>query len=387
MRAVFVGLVVTALVGVSPLAQRASAAQCADPTGPYTGQSPWGQRLVDPARIWPLTTGSGQIVAVVGAGVDAANAQFAPGQVLPARDVTPGGGTAEADCDGRGTIAAGVVAAKQNSETTFAGVAPDVKILPVRYRRSTENGDPAALAAGIDAAVQDRAGVILIAVPAAADSPALASAVDRARESGSLVVSPAAATEDGRRSYPTATPGVLAVGSTKQNGEPAQAESGDYIGISAPGADLVSTSAGAGGALAHRFPVTDPSLAAAYVAGAAALVRSYHPGLTPEQVVTRLTLTANRPPSGGRDPQRGWGMLDAYAAVSAEIPADAVAPGGLPDSVARGAMVPALADERPATDRFSGFLALAGVGLAAAAGVAVLAVRRGRARSWRPSRR
>jgi membrane-anchored mycosin MYCP len=387
------GLVMVALGGVVPLVQAGSAsaaAQCANPTGLYSGQLPWAQRMLDPTRIWPLTTGSGQTVAVIGAGVDAANAQFAPGQVLPARDVGPGGG-GEGDCDGRGTIAAGIVGAQHNRETTFAGIAPDVKILPVRYRASTGNssddGDPGALAAGIDAAAQAHAGVILVAVPAASDSPALAAAVDRARDGGAVVISPAAATQQGARSYPTATPGVLAVGSTTQAGEAAQSESGDYIGISAPGAGLVSTSAGAGGALAHRFPVTDPGLAAAYVAGAAALVRAYHPDLTSDQVVTRLLLTANRPPSGARDPKLGWGALDAYAAVSAEIPADAPAPGGLSNASASGAMIPAAAMTRPPSDRFSGFLALAGVGIAAAAGITVLAVRRGRARGWRPGRR
>lgn len=382
-----------ALGGVVPLARAGSAsaaAQCANPTGLYSGQLPWAQRNLDPTRIWPLTTGAGQTVAVIGAGVDAANAQFAPGQILPARDVGPGGG-GEGDCDGRGTIAAGIVGAQQNRETTFAGIAPGVKILPVRYRASTgnssDNGDPGALAAGIDAAAQAHAGVILVAVPALSDSPALAAAVNRARDGGAVVISPAAATQQGARSYPTATPGVLAVGSTTQTGEAAQSESGDYVGISAPGAELVSTSAGAGGALAHRFPVTDPGLAAAYVAGAAALVRAYHPDLNSEQVVTRLLLTANRPPSGGRDPKLGWGALDAYAAVSAEIPADAPAPGGLPNATVSGAMIPAAATARPTSDRFSGFLALAGVGIAAAAGITVLAVRRGRARGWRPGRR
>jgi hypothetical protein len=335
-----------ALTGVVPLVQEASAqaaAQCANPTGPYTGQLPWAQRLLDPPRIWPLATGTGQLVAVIGAGVDGANAQFAPGQVLAALEVTPGGGSGTADCDGRGTIAAGIIAARKNSQTAFSGIPPDVRILPIRYRgsegNSSDGGNPGALAAGIDAAVQARAKVILVAVPAVSDSPALASAVSRATVSGAVVISPAAATQQGARSYPTATPGVLAVGSVNQAGDAAQAESGDYIGISAPGAELVSTSAGADGALAHRFPVTDPVLATAYVAGAAALVRAYRPELTSDQVVPRLTLTANRPPSGTRDPKRGWGLLDAYAAASAEIPDNAAPPGGLPDAAASGAMV------------------------------------------------
>ena len=290
-------------LGSPAFAVAAPGAQCANPSGTYTGDVPWGQRLVDPARLWPLTRGEGQLVAVVGTGVDGQNSQFAPGQL------EGGNGTERTDCDGRGTIAAGIVGAQPDSSTTFAGVAPGAHLLPIRYTdgASRDGGDPGALAGAIDTALDRHAGVILVAVPAAFDSPALSGAVARARSSGAVVVSAASATQQGARSYPTATSGVLSVGSVNPAGEPVQTEAGDYVGVAAPGAELVSTSAGAGGAVAHRWPVTDPGLAAAYVAGVAALVRAYHPKLTGDQVVTRLELTAHRPASGGHDPQAGLG--------------------------------------------------------------------------------
>ncbi len=364
----------------APIPAVAVAEQCANPTGTYTDAVPWGQRLIDPARVWPLSKGAGQLIAVIGTGVDGGNGQFAPGQL-----VTGEGNDAE-DCDGRGTIAAGIVGAQPDPSTTFAGVAPGARILPIRYTQANGGGDPGQLASAIDTALNRDAGIVLIAVPAATDSPALTGVVARAREKGALIVSPASGTQQGASSFPTAAPGVLAVGSTNQAGAAVQAESGSYVGISAPGADLVSTSAGASGIVAHRWPVSDPGLAAAYVAGVAALVRAYHPDLTPEQVVTRLTLTAHRGASGGHDPRRGWGMVDAYAAVSAAIPADTPGPGGSPQVGPESVVVPAAAPVRPGADKVSGVLAIAGVGLAAVAGVVVAAVRRGRARGWRPSR-
>ncbi|WP_410568893.1 S8 family serine peptidase [Amycolatopsis sp. cmx-4-61] len=374
-------LAVAGLVAASGgfVAPAASAQGCANPSGTYTGEVPWGQRLVDPARLWPLTRGEGQLVAVVGTGVDGRNTQFAPGQLQG------GAGTETSDCDGRGTIAAGIVGAQPDPSTTFAGVAPGVRLLPVRYTTS-DGGDPGALAEAIDKAVDRRAGVILVAVPTAADSPALSAAVSRARAAGAVVVSAASATQQGARTYPTATSGVLAVGSVNPAGEPVQTEAGDYVGVAAPGADLVSTSAGAGGAVAHRWPVTDPSLAAAYVAGVAALVRAYHPSLSGDQVVTRLTLTAHRPPSGGHDPRLGWGVLDAYAAVSSTLPADVPPPGAVPTPASAPVVVPAAAPAPRRADIAAGTLALAGVALAAAAGVTVAAVRRARRRAWRPTR-
>lgn len=377
-------LVVAGLVtlGSPAFAVAAPGAQCANPSGTYTGDVPWGQRVVDPARLWPLTRGEGQLVAVVGTGVDGQNSQFAPGQL------EGGNGTERTDCDGRGTIAAGIVGAQPDSATTFAGVAPGAHLLPIRYTdgASRDGGDPGALAGAIDTALDRHAGVILVAVPAAFDSPALSGAVARARSSGAVVVSAASATQQGVRSYPTATSGVLSVGSVNPAGEPVQTEAGDYVGVAAPGAELVSTSAGAGGAVAHRWPVTDPGLAAAYVAGVAALVRAYHPNLTGDQVVTRLELTAHRPASGGHDPRLGWGVLDAYAAVSSTLPADIAAPGSVVPAAAEPAVIPAAAPVEHRADVPAGTIALAGVALAAAAGVTVAAVRRGRKRNWRASR-
>lgn len=363
----------------------ASAAACANPTDPYTGAVSWGQRLIDPPKLWPLSRGDGQTVAVIATGVDKQNPQFGPGQLLG------GAGTADSDCDGRGTVAAGIVGAQPQNETTFTGVAPGVKILPLRYTESNGSsseggGDPGALAGAITAAADRGAGVLLIAVPAGSDSPALTAAVDHARSRGAVVISAAGATQQGAHSYPTASAGVLAVGSTNEAGAAVQSESGDYLGISAPGANLVSTSAGGGGAVAHRWPITDPSLAAAYVAGVAALVRSAHPELTGDQVVNRLTLTASRPPSGGHDPKLGWGLVNAYAAVSSALPANAPGPSAAAVRTALPAVAPAVPDTRSTADVTAGMVAVGGVVVAIAAGIGVAAFRRGKRRNWKPSR-
>jgi hypothetical protein len=369
-----------ALLGAAALtvpAPATAAAQCATPAGVYRDGIGWAQRLADPRRIWPLTDGSGQILAVLGTGVDQTNAQFGPGQVLPGSDGT--------DCDGRGTFAAGVVAARPDSSTTFAGMAPGVKVLALRYTESTGNAtsgdgpDPDALAATIGRATDADAGVILVVVPALRTSPALDAAVRNALSRNVVVVSPAVADKPEARSYPTSLPGVIGVGAHDRAGLPVQVESGPHLVIAAPGNDLVSTSAGTGGKLGHRWGVSNPTFAAGYVAGAAVLVRAYRPALDPAQVLERLTRTANRSPAGGRDPRLGWGVLDVQAAVTAETAPGASAGTGPPTAV-----VPAAAPAKPpAHNRLPGVLAVLGVGLAGLAVVAVAVTRRGRARGWR----
>jgi len=292
----------------------------------FDGAAPWPQRLLDPAGAWPLSTGTGVLVAVLGTGVDASNAQFGPGQVRAGADVTAAPRPATTDCDGRGTFAAGLIAAHADPRTTFAGLAPGASIFPVRYVQAVSGGagtvDPDLLAAAVTAAVQAKAKVICVVVPAATDSAKLRAAVGAAKAADALVVSPAgagtAATGQGTASYPTADEGVLAVGAVDQTGAPVTTEAGPYLALAAPGKALVSTAAGSAGGIGHAFPVDDADEAAAYVAGAAALVRAYRPGLTAAQVAARLERTASRPAVDGRDTRLGFGVVDPYAAVAFE---------------------------------------------------------------------
>jgi hypothetical protein len=231
------------LAGVTPITASAAGSGCVHPQGVYAKGTPWAQNLIDAARIWPLSTGSGVIVAVLGTGVDADNAQFAPGAVKPMISSTSGIDGA-ADCAGYGTFAAGIVAAQQNPSTTFSGIAPGAHILPVRFTDTgpgTDQGaDPVALASAITAAVGAHAGVILVAVPATSDDPALRAAVHAANQAGDVVVAPAIGGQSGNLSYPAADPGAIGVAALNQSGGAAKAESG---AIAAPGADLVGLSA------------------------------------------------------------------------------------------------------------------------------------------------
>jgi hypothetical protein len=377
--------------GPAPAADAAPGAGCARPTGVFGDGVPWAQRLLDPGRVWPLTTG-GVPVAVLGTGVDAANAQLGSGQVSGGTDVTPAHSPATVDCDGRGTFAAGIIAARADRRTTFAGMAPGARILPVRYVQAVRGGadtvDPNLVATAILAAVQAKVKVICIVVPAASDSPRLRAAVAAARTADALIVSPAVASgpASGKpgTSYPTAGTGVLAVGAVDQAGAAVSTEAGDYLGLAAPGKGLVSTAAGAAGAVGQVWPVDDSGYAAAYVAGAAALVRAYRPELTAAQVVARLENTADRPATGGHDPRLGWGVVNPYAAVASEgiDGIDSPRPSGPPSLVA--AARPATRGQR--RDRVLAAVALAGLVLAVLLGLGAVTVARGRARGWRAGR-
>lgn len=366
---------------------------CAAPRGVYADSTPWAQRQLELNSVAPLSTGTGQSVAIIGTGVDSSNAQFGPGQVRAPIDLLHVAGPA--DCDGRGTFAAGVVGAQPNPRTTVVGVAPGAVLIPIRYTQSGESADaatPDQLGAAVSAAVSARARIILIAVPVTVDSPALHASVAAAMSAGAVVVSPAAAGKGGGSTYPTAyagSPGfdnVVAVAGVSASGAPVTLESGRYLSIGAPGSGLVGLAAGARGGLGHLWPTNDPIYAAAYVAGVIADVASYRPSLSLTQVVQRVLATAGRG-NGVRTEQLGWGLVDPLRALTAELP-KSVTPEAMAASVAPARRVlPArpVAVASPA-GRSAGLVTLGGLVTALAVALVAVTIRRGGRRRWRAGR-
>ncbi len=118
---------------------------------------------------------------------------------------------------------------------------------------------------------------------------------------------------------PATIPGVLTVGGVDQTGTASIEAStqGITIGISAPSEGLLGVSADG-----EVVSWSGTSGAAPIVAGVAALIRSAHPDISANDVINRIIKTAmpvadaQKP----RDPLYGFGLVDANAAISANIP-------------------------------------------------------------------
>ncbi|MBO4161828.1 S8 family serine peptidase [Micromonospora antibiotica] len=304
-----------------------TAGGCVGPSPVTARETPWALRLLAPQTIWPLTRGAGVLVAVVDSGVSAAAPALA-GAVRPGVDVT--GGRADSDCAGRGTALAGIVAARPASGEGPTGLAPEAGILPVRITDANRRISPARLATGIRRATTAGADVILVATGVTTATPDLAAAVQAAVDRDILVV--AAVTDRGGDNggdppvgYPAGFAAVLAVNAVGVDGGSGPVAAGAGTDLAAPGAGLGVAPRGSG-----HYTVGGAAVAAAYVAGVAALVRSYHPELSQAEVRARLERTAIPPPGGGPDPGVGGGTLDAYAAVAALAPRQAGPPVPVP---------------------------------------------------------
>lgn len=299
--------------------QLAGAGECSFPMKKQIADRPWAlQRLMLDA-LWARTKGKGVRVAVIDTGVDRANPQLS-GALDPGagRDfVDPKGGDGTSDTVGHGTKVAGLIAARPQEGTGFVGLAPEATVIPIRQNDGQGNGNAATLAQAIDHAVAKGAQVINISqdtdAPLTADSE-LGKAVQRALDAKAVVV--ASAGNDGmsgqkRKTYPAAFPGVLAVASSDRNNERAAfSQPGDFIGVAAPGVDMVSTVPGFGQCVDNGT-----SFSAPYVAGVAALLRAEHPQWSPQEVVWQIQNTAERAVNG-RDDYVGWGVVDPVRAVT-----------------------------------------------------------------------
>ncbi|MFG1871495.1 S8 family serine peptidase [Micromonospora arborensis] len=341
---------------------------------------PWPVRRTAPQAVWPLTRGEGVLVAVVDTGVSAA-ASGLSGAVQRGADVVRQG-SADQDCVGRGTALAGIVAARPVTGSGFVGVAPAAQVLPVRIVDGQGRLGPGALTDGIRAATEAGADVILLGVGTAEPDAALRAAVAAAVRRDIVLV---AAVSDvkpsgaGQRSapwYPASDDNVLAVGGVGSDGAPTEASPPEAgVDMLAPCSGAVSVAPRGNG----HYSVGGPAVAAAYVAGAAALVRAYHPELNQAEVRHRLELTAEHPLGGQPQPGVGYGTLDLYEAVAALEIGEERLPAGGPAMIT----LPEPAPSDPAK-AIAAATAAAIVAIAAAAYVSAQIVKRGRRRQWRP---
>ncbi|MFI5842774.1 type VII secretion-associated serine protease mycosin [Catenuloplanes sp. NPDC051500] len=357
---------------------------CGGPAGnPAPAQRGWALDRLAPETAWPLSRGAGVTVAVIDSGVNGDH-KVLKGQVLAGRDFSLPDFDGQCDTLGHGTVIAGIIAGKEVSGVAFTGIAPDAKILPLRVldsdKPSTDPSAPGRIAQAITYAVDQGADVINLSLETdPVDS--LNAAIAYAEEKNVVVVAAGGnqAPDETRNGgvFPAAYKTVLAVaGVDEQGGHVATSVQGPYVDLSAPGLDLFGPAPTGDGFVGEEAGGT--SFAAAYVSGAAALVRSYFPTMTAADVRARLMATADQPPTG-QDNSFGTGMVNPYLALStvfttkSERPAEPIALAAKPA-------------DPTATARLVAWWA---IGIVLVLTVATLAgaplIRRGRRNGWRPN--
>jgi subtilisin family serine protease len=240
-----------------------------------------------------------------------------------------------------GTFVAGIAAAAGNNGAGVAGACGTCKIMAVRvanpegWLRSSDTAD------AISYATRNGAKVINLSLGGNTASQAEISAIDLAVSSGVIVI--AASGNDNKTpiSYPARLSNVISVGASAHTNTKGRASFSNWgqgtppnpsVTVVAPGVDIASTAirsvadqnAGAGTAGTQGYlRGSGTSFSTPLVSGIVGLMLSVNPALTPAQVRSILTSTAEPLPDDPADtPNAGstWagaGMVNAFGAVSA----------------------------------------------------------------------
>ena len=298
----------------------------------------WHFDMVNAEGAWARTKGEGVIVAVIDTGVSAGkladgkktkwarvpdlkNTEFVPGFNFCDNNNDP------SDGNGHGTHVAGTIAQSTNNGFGVAGLAPGARIMPIKVLSDRGSGTVADIANGIRFAADNGAKVINMSLGGGFYSSTLARAVKYAHDKGVTVA--CAAGNGGRKKveYPASYDGCVAVSALGPDGKLAFYSSyGKELDIAAPGGDtrvdlnkdglpdgVLQNTIARGDATQHGFfPFQGTSMATPHVAAAAALVIAT--GVTdPDRVEAVLKSTSKKL----NDPIRyGAGGLDAAAAVN-----------------------------------------------------------------------
>ncbi|KAE8545213.1 Extracellular serine protease [Marinobacter nauticus] len=305
----------------------------------------WHYGLINGPAAWQLVPdgGAGVNVAVLDTGILRLNSgQWHPDlndNIVAGRDfvdndsnpVDPGnsiGGDVF-----HGTHVAGTIGAVVDGNG-IGGIAYGAGIIPVRVLGEGGTGSASDLIAAINWVVNEGvADVVNMSLGGLPQIPQLESALQKGVEKDVLFVAAAGNSSTSVKSYPAASPYVLAVSAVDGAGNLAgYSNFGSWIDLAAPGgdasrdgnldgsSDVVWSTSGevtATGPRAGYLGLQGTSMASPHVAGVVALMKEVSPGINHAQVIQALRNGELTDYSGSRSDALGYGVIDAAKAVSA----------------------------------------------------------------------
>lgn len=308
-----------------------------DPADPVRASEYW----LDGARVrdaWQTTRGDGVTIAVIDTGIGKVPGVF-DGAVTDGTDVSgtgsPDGRTPVGAIDGNhGSWVASLAAGRGAADGKgMIGVAPEAELLSISVGFGAAAAVPFTeqVAKAMRWAVDNGADIINLSFTTNTLDwdKSWDDAFLYAFEHDVVVVVAAGNRGSGTDiiGAPATIPGVLTVGGVDQTGTASLEAStqGITIGIAAPSEGLLGVSAD-GTVVSWR----GTSGAAPIVAGIAALIRSAHPDLDAANVINRIIRTAIPVEGMSKtpDPLYGYGLIDAEAALNADLPSVAENPMG-----------------------------------------------------------
>ena len=333
------------------------------PTDPFYSLQ-WHHPAMNMAQAWDLSTGDMSVtVAVIDTGIywphpefnaDAVERGFdfissaasaGDGDGIDPDPADAGDGATLSQSSWHGTSVMGALAAQMNNGLGGAGVAPGVRLVPVRALGKDGGAiydiiQAVRYAAGMDndsgTVPRKPADIINMSLGGPGYSQFSQNLYNEVRRRGILVVAAAGNDNSSEHFYPASYDGVISAGALDFLGNRAYYSNfNSKVDVMAPGGDLgrdrnrdgygdgvLSLTVGVSwsGALSADYAFSQgTSIAAPQVSGVLALMKSIYPDLSPDQVDSLLingVITRDLGPPG-RDDEYGYGALDALKAVQA----------------------------------------------------------------------
>lgn len=307
------------------------------PNDPYYKHQ-WHLDIIGMKDAWDFQRGADVIVAVIDTGVafeqhgnrfrveDLGESQF----VKPRNFIT---GTSHANDDhGHGTHVAGTIAQLTNNGIGVAGVAPHIKLMPLKVLNSRGFGTYGDIAAAIRYAADNGAKVINMSLGGPFPSFVLHKAIKYAHDKGVTIVCAAGNSGRSGLGYPARYSECISVSAVRYDKTLSWYSSyGKGVTIAAPGGDMNVDQNGDGlmdGVLQNTLNPQDPakqgyflfqgtSMATPHVAAAAALLVS-HGIQDPQKVREYLQSSATKIKNGSTD-KYGAGVLNVSAALRSAV--------------------------------------------------------------------
>jgi hypothetical protein len=324
---------------------------------------------------WTTLAGYGSssvIVAIIDSGVDIDHPDLV-GNLVAGWDYGSGDSNPDdnSSSPGHGTACAGVTAARANNGIGVAGIAGNVKIMPLKVANNAGQMYFSSIQSALTHAADNGADVVSMSLGAAISSdPATDNAINYAYNAGVTILAATGNNNGSTISYPAIHANVIGVGAASPCGDRKRSSSlsselnpgvsadpngytcdgerwwGSNYGVNTANAggavDVIAPTilpttdiAGAGGYSSGDYDLwfNGTSCSTPYAAGVCALILSVNPTWTPAQVRSQLVTTAidivNVESGAGWDRYSGYGMVDAAAAVGGGGPSPPAAPTGL----------------------------------------------------------
>lgn len=271
------------------------------------------------------------VIAVIDTGIDNTHVDLDGGKVIGWDDLV-NGRTTPYDDNGHGTHVSSIAAGEGDGNAKYVGVAPGAALVGVKVLNAAGSGSMSTVAAGVNWVINNKSRynirVINMSLGTSACSDgtdSTSTAVNNAVAAGIVAVVAAGNSGPGTCTVgsPAAAANAITVGAMADPGE-----GGFYLAdfssrgptldgrlkpdVAAPGVSITAAKARSGNGY---VTYSGTSMATPFVAGTVALMLDANPSLTPSQVKSDITSTAQGWGPAGPDVDYGFGRLQAYEAV------------------------------------------------------------------------